>query len=114
MGVQRGMDRRRDWLWRPLKCGAGRGVGGVSAGRGGGVEVGGSGAMTRELWWGGKEGMKEGTKEKGLRNVVGWGGGGLFWDPGVRWWGRGQVMIRRRAGTRLAGSGRAGLRGGAL
>ncbi|XP_068059515.1 small EDRK-rich factor 2 [Anomalospiza imberbis] len=47
MGVQRGMDRRNDWLWRPLKLGAGRGVGGVSAGRGGGVEVGGSGAMTR-------------------------------------------------------------------
>lgn len=28
MGVQRGMDRRNDWLWRPLKHGAGRGVGG--------------------------------------------------------------------------------------
>lgn len=58
MGVQRGMDRRNDWLWCPLKHGAGRGVGGVSAGRGGGVEVGGSGAMTREL--GGKEGKKGG------------------------------------------------------
>lgn len=108
MGVQRGMDRRGDWLWRPLKHGAGRGAGGVSAGRGGGVEVGGSGAMTRELWWGGrKEGREErkGTEECG----------------GLGWWG---IVLGSRSAvgpgsghdpparrTRLAGSGRAGLWG---
>ncbi|XP_062357372.1 small EDRK-rich factor 2 isoform X1 [Cinclus cinclus] len=32
MGVQRGMDRSNDWLWRPLKSGAGRGVGGGQCG----------------------------------------------------------------------------------
>lgn len=58
MGAQRGMDLRNDWLWSPLKHGAGGAAGGVSAGRGGGVAVGGSGAMTREL--GGKEGREGG------------------------------------------------------
>lgn len=87
MGVQRGVDRSNDWLWRPLKRGAGRGAGGVSAGRGGGVEVGGSGAMTRELG---------GRKERGLglTGVVGGcsgtrecGGAGV----------RGHAVMRRRA-----------------
>lgn len=58
MGVQWGVDRRSDWLLASLKVRRGAGRGGVSAGRGGGVEVGGSGAMTREL--GGKAGRKGG------------------------------------------------------